>query len=62
MGVEVMRPAYNFEPQYRVGMFTREDWTKANGAPPKVKGLVWFADGSRLREGTAARVYRQSVR
>jgi len=61
MGVDVMRPAYNFEPQYRVTMFTREDWTKATGAPPAVKGLIWFTDGSKMREGTGAGVYGQSV-
>ena len=46
MGVDVMRGAYNFEPQYRVTMLKREDWTKATGAPPAVKGLVSFTDGS----------------
>ena len=61
MGIDVMRPAYNFEPQYRVTMLTREDWTKATGAPPAVKGLVWFTDGSKMREGTRAGVYGQSV-
>jgi len=25
MGVDIMRPAYNFEPQYRVTLLTRED-------------------------------------
>ena len=60
MGVDV-RPAYNFEPQYRVTLLTREDWTKANGAPPAVKGLVWFTDGSRMKRGTRAGVYGQSV-
>ena len=58
MGVDVMRPAYNFEPQYRVTLLTREDWTKATGAPPAVKGLVWFTDGSRMG---GAGVYGQSV-
>jgi hypothetical protein len=28
MGVDIMRPAFNFEPKYRVIMLTREDWTK----------------------------------
>ena len=51
MGVDVMRPPYNFEPQYRVTLLTREDWTKATGAPPAVKGLVWFTDGSRMVGG-----------
>ena len=51
MGVDVMRLAYNFEPQYRVTMLTREDWAKATGAPPAVKGLVWFTDGSKMRDG-----------
>jgi hypothetical protein len=50
MGVDVMRPAYNFEPQNSVTMLTREDWTKATGAPPAVKGLIWFTDGSKMRE------------
>ena len=61
MGVDVMRPAYNFEPQHRVTMLTREDWTKATGAPPAVKGLVWFTDGCKMREGTGAGVYGLSV-
>jgi len=61
MGVDVMRPAYNFEPQYRVTMLTREDWIKVTGAPPTVKGLVWFIDGSKMREGTGAGVYGQSM-
>jgi len=39
----------------------REDWTKATGAPPAVKGLVWFTDGSKMREGTGAGVYGQLV-
>jgi len=61
MGVDVMRPAYNFEPQYRGTMLTRESWTKATGAPPAVKGLVWFTDGSKMREGTGAGAYGESV-
>ena len=58
MGVDVMRPAYNFEPQYRVTMLTREDWTKATGTPPAVKGLLWFRDVSKMRERTGAGVDR----
>jgi len=42
-------------------MLTREDWAKTTGAPPVVKGLVWFTDGSRMKDGTGARVYGQSV-
>jgi hypothetical protein len=33
MGVDVMRPAHNFEPKYRVTRLTREDWTKELGLP-----------------------------
>jgi len=51
MGVDVMRPEFNFEPKYRVTMLTREDWTKGTGASAAVRGLVWFTDGSRMREG-----------
>ena len=51
MGVEVMRPIFNPEPKYRVTMLTGEDWTKGTGAPIAVKGLVWFTEGSKMREG-----------
>jgi ribonuclease HI len=56
-----MRPACNLEPKYRVTKLTREEWTSGTGAPSVVKGLVWFTDGSRMREGTGAGVYGQSV-
>jgi len=42
-------------------MLLREDWTKATGAPPVVKWLVWFTDRSKIKEGTGAGVYGQSV-
>ena len=42
-------------------MLIREDWTKGTGAPPVVRGLIWFTDGSKMREGTGAGVYGQSV-
>jgi hypothetical protein len=42
-------------------MLTREDWTKGTGTPAAVKGLVWFTDGSKMREGTRSGVYGQSV-
>jgi hypothetical protein len=61
MGVEVMRPAFNLEPQYRVTMLTRETWTRETGAPPAVKGLVCFTDGSKMGGGAGAGVYGQSV-
>jgi hypothetical protein len=44
-----------------VTMLTREEWTRGPRTPPAVKGLVWFADGSRNAEGTGAEVYGQSV-
>jgi ribonuclease HI len=43
-------------------MLTREEWTKGPVAPPEVKGLVWFTDGSKMREGAKAGVYGQSLR
>jgi hypothetical protein len=51
MGVDVMMPAFNLEPRYRVTMLTRDNWTKDPGAPPEVKGLIWFTDGSKMRGG-----------
>jgi hypothetical protein len=41
---------------------TREDWTKGNGTPPTVKGLIWFTDGSKMKVKTRAGVYGHSVR
>ena len=61
MGVDVMRPVFSLEPQYRVITLIMEDWTKETGAPPAVKGLIWFTDGSRMREGPGGGVYGQSV-
>ena len=62
MGVDVMRPAFNLEPKYRVTMLTREDWTSGSGPPPEIKGLVCYTDGSRMKEGTGAGVYGQSLK
>jgi hypothetical protein len=64
MRVDVMRPAYNFEPKYRVTALTREDWTTSTRTPPIVKGHVWFTDGSQMwgEGGTGPGVYGQSVR
>ena len=61
MGVDVMRPAFNFEPKYRVTILTMEDWTRITGSPPVVKGVVWFTDRSGMKKGTEAGVYGQSV-
>ena len=62
MGVDVMRPAFNFEAKYRVNMLTREDWTKGTGTSTALKGLIWFTDGPKMREGSRAEVLGQSVR
>jgi hypothetical protein len=52
MGVDFMKPAFNLEPQYRVTMLTRENWTQGTGNhPPAVKGLAWFTDGSVIGGG-----------
>jgi hypothetical protein len=42
-------------------MLARKEWTRGNGTPRLVKGLVWFRDGSKM-EGTWAGLYVQSVR
>ena len=47
MGNGIKRPAYNFEPKYRV-MLTKQ-WTKVPGSPHVVKGLPWYKDGSRMQ-------------
>jgi hypothetical protein len=53
MGVDVMKPAINFETKYRVTMVTTEERTRETGTPPAIKVLIWFTDGSRM-EGTRA--------
>jgi hypothetical protein len=60
MGVSAMRPAFNFEPKYRITMLTRDYWTRGTGTPPLVKVLIWFTDGSKIGDGTGAGVYGQS--
>ena len=42
-------------------MLTREGWTRETETPPVAKGLDWFTDGSRTKEGTMARVEGYSV-
>jgi hypothetical protein len=61
MGNDIMRPAYNFEPKYRVTILTRKEWTKVPGFPHVVKGLAWYTDGSRTQRGAAVGVYGQSL-
>ena len=61
MEVDVMKPAFNLEPKYRVTMLTREEWTRGPGTPPVVKGLFWFTGESRMTEGTGTGVYGQSL-
>jgi hypothetical protein len=33
-----------------------------SGSPPEVKGLIWYTDGSKMKEGTGAGVYGQSLK
>jgi hypothetical protein len=61
MGVDVMRPAFNLEPKYRVTTLTRKEWTRGPGTSPVVKGLVRFTDCLRMMQGTGARFYWQSL-
>jgi hypothetical protein len=56
-----MRPAFNFELKYRVTMLTTGEWARGTGTPHLLKGLIWFTDGSRMKEGAGAGVYAQSV-
>jgi ribonuclease HI len=62
MEVDATRLTFNFEPKYRVTISQKEDWTKGPGASPEVKGLAWFTDGSKMKEGTGAGVYGQLVK
>jgi hypothetical protein len=51
MNVDVIRPAYNLEPKYRVALLSREDWAAGTRTPPIVKGHDWFTDGPGRRGG-----------
>jgi hypothetical protein len=46
--VDVMRPAFNYEPKM-VTMLTGKEWTRGPGTCPIVKGLVCYTEGSRTR-------------
>jgi hypothetical protein len=61
MRVDFMKPVFNLEPNYRVTMLARQEWTTGPGTPPAIKGLVKYTDGSRTTEGTRAGVYGKSV-
>jgi hypothetical protein len=50
----MLRPAFNFKPNYRVTFLTREEWTRGTGTP----AVVWFTEGSSMKDGTG--VYGQS--
>ena len=60
-GVDLMRPAFNLEPKYRVKMLTREEWNRGPVTLPVFKWLIWFTDGSRMNVVTGAGVYGQSL-
>ena len=62
MGVDVTGPTFNFESKYRVTILKREVWIKGPGAPPEIKGLVWFKNGSKMKAGTGDGVYGQYVK
>jgi len=38
--VDFMRPVFILEPNYRVTMLTRAEWTRGHGTTTAVKGLV----------------------
>jgi hypothetical protein len=61
MGVDVMRPVFHSVPKCRVTLLAREVWIRGPGTPPAVKGLVWYADGSRMLGRVRARNYGQSL-
>jgi len=61
MVVDVMRPEFNFKPKYKVTMLPREELTRGTETLPVVKGFIWFKVGSRMKKGTGAGVYQQSV-
>jgi hypothetical protein len=60
-GFGVVRLAFNLESQYSVIVLLREVWTETAGVPAAIKGLVWFTELSRMRAGTGAGVYMQSL-
>jgi hypothetical protein len=60
MRADVMRPAYNFEPKYRVELLSRKDWTIGTGTPPLLRGMSGSQMGPGWRGRTGAGVYGQS--
>lgn len=60
-GVDVMRPAYNFQIKYKVAMLNIEQWTRGCRTHPTVKGLLWYADGFKILAGAGDEIYGQSL-
>jgi hypothetical protein len=61
MGVNVMRPPFNFEPKCRYTVLTREEWIRGPGTYCTVRRPVWYTEESRTLGGAAAREYGQSL-
>jgi hypothetical protein len=57
-----MRSVFNREHKHRVTLLTREDRTTGSRALPEFKTFVWYTDGSKMRQGTGAGVFGQSLR
>jgi hypothetical protein len=47
------------KPKFRVTVLTREEWTRGPGTLSAVKGLFWYAEGSRMQRGNGAGYYGQ---
>ena len=61
MGVDVMTPAFNLGPQYRVTMLTREDWTKGTGVSALI-GRLRTSDFNRCENrGSECRSWREAA-
>lgn len=55
-------PSFSFNTPYTTVLPSREDWNTRGHGLLTPKGLVWFTDGSRTRDGSGAGVYGESPR
>ena len=61
MGVDIMSPAFNLDPKYRVTMLTREEWTRGPGTPPDVEGLTQIVPGRWTGLGSMGNLWEESL-
>lgn len=60
MRSDKMVPKHVFDKSFAIQTPTREEWLENKEMLQKFNGLIWYTDGSKMEEATAASIYGQS--